>query len=183
MEGMPWWEVCMFSFEKLDVWKYGCEFAEMVYDTAESLPKHEMFALGQQVRRAVVSIIANIAEGSSRSSAKEYSRYVEMAFGSLCEVVAELCIARNRRYLSEERFTELYAKSESLGKMLSRFRATIETSWIKTAGAQSTVPEYQTIRPSNHQTGKRASNDRSLLAAGDEIDLERTEQVRKLVGR
>ena len=121
----------MFSFEKLEVWQKARALAGKVYDVVEEFPKREQFALSQQLRRAAVSVVANVAEGSSRSSHKEFSRYVEMAFGSLCEVIAELFIAQDRGYLKTERFTELYGRAESLGQMLSKFRRALETSWIK----------------------------------------------------
>jgi four helix bundle protein len=140
----------MFQFEKLDVWQYARSFARDVYGSVESFPRKEQFALTQQLQRAVVSISANIAEGSSRSSAKEFSRYVEMAYGSLCEVVAELFIALDCDYLKEDDFKRLYAQSESLGRMMSRFREALETSWIKTTRSG----DHQTIKPSNHQTRK-----------------------------
>ena len=122
----------MFQFEKLEVWQKARAFGGMIYQAAESFPRHEQFALSQQLRRAVVSIGANIAEGSSRSSKKEFSRYVEMAYGSLCEVISELFIALDRRYVSQESFDIVYCESENVGKMLSRFRESLETSWIKT---------------------------------------------------
>jgi four helix bundle protein len=140
----------MFQFEKLDVWQFARSFAGEVYDAVESFPRKEQFALAQQMRRAAVSISANIAEGRSRSSAKEFSRYVEMAYGSLCEVVAELFIALDRDYLKEDGFRRLYSHSESLGRMMSRFRESLERSWIKTARSG----DHQTIKPSNHQTGR-----------------------------
>ncbi|MCL5104145.1 MAG: four helix bundle protein [Armatimonadetes bacterium] len=122
----------MFAFEKLEVWQKSRSYAKTIMEAVESFPKIEQFALSQQLRRAVVSIAANIAEGSSRSSKKEFSRYVEIAYGSLCEVIAELFVALDRDYLPKEAFDVLYTKSEDLGKMLSRFRGALETSWIKT---------------------------------------------------
>lgn len=121
----------MFSFEKLEVWQKGRMFAGSIYDAVDKFPKQEQFALSQQLIRAAVSVIANIAEGSGRSSRKEFSRYVEMAYGSLCEVVSELSIALDRGYLEKQRFKDLYLQAESLGQMLSRFRRSLETSWLK----------------------------------------------------
>jgi four helix bundle protein len=121
----------MFSFEKLEVWQKARAFSGEVYRIVEEFPKNEQFALSQQLRRAAVSIVANIAEGSSRSSQKEFSRYVEIAFGSLCEVIAELHIARDRGYLDPEVFTQVYDRAEGLGQMLSKFRRSLETSWVK----------------------------------------------------
>lgn len=121
----------MFAFEDLKVWKTARSFASLVYSVCEPFPKHEQFALAQQLRRAAVSIAANIAEGKGHSSNKERSRYIEMAYGSLCEVIAEQYIALDRQYITEGQHKTLYHEAEILGKMLSRYRASFETSWIK----------------------------------------------------
>jgi four helix bundle protein len=94
----------------------------MVYEATEAFPTKERFGLTSQLRRAAVSISANIAEGSSRASNKDFSRFVEIAFGSLCETVSHLYISKSQRMLSEDKFTQLYAASEELSKMLSSFR-------------------------------------------------------------
>lgn len=121
----------MFAFEKLEIWQRSRSFASEIYRIVGYFPQSEQFALSQQLTRAAVSVTANIAEGSSRSSQKEFSRYIEVAYGSLCEVIAELFIALDKNYLTSEAFDQLYSKSEELGKMLSKFRGTLETSWMK----------------------------------------------------
>lgn len=123
----------MFRFEKLDIWKKSVDFASDIYRTTESFPSKEQFGLTSQMRRSAVSIAANIAEGSTRGSSKEFSRYIEIAFGSLCEVIAEIHIASDRSYISKDELNNIYNQSEELGKMLSKFRASLETSWIKTS--------------------------------------------------
>jgi four helix bundle protein len=142
----------MFTFEKLDVWQAARAFAGGIYDVKDGFPKKDQFALAQQLTRAAVSIAANIAEGSSRSSRKEFWRYVEMAFGSLCKVVAELFIARDRKYVAEADFGSLYTQAERLGRMLSGFRTHLETSWRKVHPHED---DHQTINPSSRQTGER----------------------------
>jgi four helix bundle protein len=94
----------------------------MVHEATEAFPAKERFGLTSQLRRAAVSISANIAEGSSRASNKDFSRFVEIAFGSLCETVSHLHISKSQRLLSDDKFTQLYAASEELSKMLSSFR-------------------------------------------------------------
>jgi len=121
----------IFNFEKLQVWQLSRAFTSLIYNAVDSFPKHEQFALSQQLRRASISISANLAEGSTRSSEKDSSRFVEIAFGSLCEVVAELYIALDRGYITQQDFDMLYSESERIGKMLTRFREAIETSWRK----------------------------------------------------
>lgn len=112
----------MFNFEKLDVWHLSVDFADEVYEASKEFPKDELFALTNQIRRASVSISANIAEGTSRGSVADYARFVEIATGSLFEVVSQAFVAKRRGYLSEERFHVLYTQAERIGRMLSGLR-------------------------------------------------------------
>ena len=122
----------MYAFERLEVWRLGREFVGEVYAVVDTFPRREQFALSQQLIRAAVSITANLAEGSAKASKKEFSRYVETSFGSLCEVIAELFVALDRGYLQRDTFDQLYTKSERIGMMLSRLRGSLENSWRKT---------------------------------------------------
>ena len=77
----------MFSFERLVVWQKAIEYADFVYKITKDFPADERFGLTSQLRRSAVSISANIAEGSSRSSRADMSRFIEIAYGSLLESV------------------------------------------------------------------------------------------------
>jgi four helix bundle protein len=77
----------MFNFEKLDVWQEAIQFADLVYELTAGFPDEERFGLTNQMRRAAVSISSNLAEGSSRVSRTDFARFVEIATGSLFEVV------------------------------------------------------------------------------------------------
>ena len=112
----------MFNFEKLDCWQHAIEFAELVCEVSGSFPGDERFGLTNQMRRAAVSVSANIAEGSSRGSKIDYARFVEIATGSVSEVVSQAFLARRRGFLSEEMFAQLYAAAERQGRMLSGLR-------------------------------------------------------------
>src|SRR5437762_8019299 len=79
----------MFNFEKLDVWQKEIEFAKLIYTDTRSFPTEERFGLTTQLRRAAVSISSNIAEESSRSSKVDFARFIEIAGGSVFEVVSE----------------------------------------------------------------------------------------------
>ena len=83
----------MFGFEKLEVWQEGIVFADEVYRATRDFPGDERFGLTSQLRRSAVSVAANIAEGSGRGSRKDFTRFVEIAFGSLMETVSHLAIA------------------------------------------------------------------------------------------
>jgi four helix bundle protein len=88
----------MFNFEKLETWKRAIEFAGLIYRSTKSFPADERFGLTNQMRRAAVSVSSNLAEGSSRSSKIDYARFVEIATGSLFEVVSQSCIAQQQGF-------------------------------------------------------------------------------------
>ena len=115
----------MFRFEKLDVWHKSVEFAAAIYGLTERFPAKERFGLTSQLRRSAVSISANIAEGSSRSSAKDFSRFVEIAYGSLCESVSHLTIAVSQGFIARDESRMMYDQAEELGRMLTAFRSTL----------------------------------------------------------
>ncbi|MFT3992305.1 MAG: four helix bundle protein [Luteolibacter sp.] len=109
----------MFGFEKLEVWQCAIEFADTVYAITRHFPADERFGLTNQMRRAAVSISSNIAEGTSRLSRKDFTRFLEIASGSLFEVVSQSYIGRNQGFLSDADFETIYLAAEKQGKMLS----------------------------------------------------------------
>lgn len=113
----------MFNFEKLDVWQKAIAFADDIYRATKSFPSDERFGLTNQMRRAAVSISSNIAEGTSRSSRTDYARFVEIATGSLFEVISQCFIARNQGLLDQQNFARLYAAADDQTRMLSGLRA------------------------------------------------------------
>lgn len=115
----------MFGFEKLEVWQKAIEFADVVYSTPRGFPADERFGLTNQMRRAAVSISSNIAEGSSRNSRKDFARFIEIATGSLFEVVSQSHIGRNQGVLTSEEFQRIYAASEDQSRMLSGLRRSL----------------------------------------------------------
>jgi len=115
----------MFPFEKLDVWQKAIEFADSVYRITRSFPDDERFGLTSQMRRAAVSVSSNVAEGSSRFSRDDFARFVEIATGSLFEVVSQATISRRQELLSEADYYDLYDAAETLGRMLSGLRRSL----------------------------------------------------------
>lgn len=73
----------MFNFEKLDVWQKAIQLADLIYQVTNAFPCDERLGLTNQMRRAAISVSSNIAEGSSRGSHSDFSRFVEIATGSL----------------------------------------------------------------------------------------------------
>ena len=112
--------------EKLDVWRKAIEFVLEVYKATESFPKEEKFGLTSQVRRAAVSIPANLAEGAARSSRKEFAHFISNAQGSASEAETELLIAHRLGYLSETKYYLLREAHDDLGKMLNGLARNIQ---------------------------------------------------------
>lgn len=111
-----------FRFERLDVWRKAIGLASQVYVATQGFPDTERFGLTSQMRRAAVSVSSNIAEGSGRSSDGDFARFIEIAYGSLMEVVSQAYIARQQGILPDEGFSGLYSTADELGRMLSAFR-------------------------------------------------------------
>lgn len=103
--------VHQFSFEKLEVWQDSKDFSKLVYLYSSRFPTDEKFGLTSQIRRASISVVSNIAEGSSRSSLKDQVRFLEIAYGSLMETYAQLIMASELGYLDDlDLFKEEVAK-------------------------------------------------------------------------
>lgn len=116
----------MFNFEKLETWHEAISFADLVYLLTRDFPSEERFGLTNQMRRAAVSISSNVAEGCSRSSRVDYARFVEIAAGSLFEVVSQATIGRNQGFLTETNYQQLYQAAEKQSRMLSGLRKSLE---------------------------------------------------------
>ena len=115
----------MFNFEKLETWQKAINFADSVYEVTRNFPADERFGLTNQMRRAAVSISSNIAEGAARNSKNDYARFLEIATGSLFEVVSQSFVSKRQGFLSEADFKKLYAAAEEQGKMLSGLRRSV----------------------------------------------------------
>lgn len=136
----------MFGFEKLDVWQKAVEYGDTIYEIPKPFPAEELFGLTSQLRRAAVSVSANIAEGSSRSSNIDFKRFIEIAYGSLLETVSELHIARRQGFAKAEDCQKLYGEAEQLAKMLSGLRRTIQKDHHVTSQLSRTLnPRLSTV--------------------------------------
>ncbi len=115
----------MFNFEKLETWQKAIDFADLVYSLSRKFPDQERFGLASQMRRAAVSVSSNIAEGSSRSSRGDYAHFVEIASGSLFEVVSQSVIGLRQGFLKQAEHDQLYAAAEEQSRMLSGLRRSL----------------------------------------------------------
>jgi four helix bundle protein len=117
----------IYSFTDLEVWQEGHKLVLMVYKITKNFPKEELFSLTNQLRRAVVSITSNIAEGFSRQGYKEKLQFYYMALGSLTEVQNQLLIAKDLKYLTRKDFDILAKQIIIVHKLLNAFISKTKT--------------------------------------------------------
>ena len=111
-----------FSFEDLKVYKEARKLVKDIYLIQGILPQTETFGLGNQIRRAAISITANLAEGSGRTSIKEKIHFIEISFGSLMEAFCELQTASDLGYIDNEKVEKLRPQFRTVSKLLSGLR-------------------------------------------------------------
>jgi len=106
------------NYRDLIVWQDAIKIAKMVYKLVEKFPKHENYALADQLRRAAVSVPSNIAEGQARKAPGDFRRFLHIALGSLAEVDTQLILAQEFGYLSKEDIDPMDEHIQSLRKKL-----------------------------------------------------------------
>ncbi len=111
-----------FSFFDLRVYKESKELVKSVYKLLEKFPKYETYALGDQLRRSVISVPSNIAEGSGRFSYKEKIHFIEIAYGSLTEALCQIDISHDLNYITDDEFNKEVERICLIGKQLSGLR-------------------------------------------------------------
>ena len=115
-----------FGFRDLIVYKKSRALVVNIYNNVvKSMPKYELFALSDQIRRASVSVPSNIAEGMSRTSPKEQVHFLEISYGSLMEVLCQLELAASLSYINSDTFTSIEADIIEVAKLLSGLRNSI----------------------------------------------------------
>nr|WP_322626321.1 four helix bundle protein [uncultured Flavobacterium sp.] len=116
----------MHRFKDLEIWKLSRIFCSKIYQATSVFPESEKFGITNQLRRASVSIPSNIAEGSSRSSNKEFCRFLEIAIGSAYEIETQILIASDLNFLNQNEVDRLIDDLNLIIKMISKFKSTLK---------------------------------------------------------
>jgi four helix bundle protein len=116
-----------YSFEKLEVWSDARMFVKDIYTLTKQYPTEERVGLSAQMQRAVVSIVSNIAEGVSRHTDKEKSRFIEIAYGSLMEVLAQLYASLDLEYISDNQFDEIKTSVDKIANKLNALNRSFQS--------------------------------------------------------
>ena len=112
----------MKSFRELRVWQQAIDLVEKIYLLTQNFPKQETYGLMSQLRRAVISVPSNIAEGHTREHIKEYLHHLSMAQASLAEVEKQLEIGVRLEYISRNQLSKVLEEISGLGKQLYALR-------------------------------------------------------------
>lgn len=117
----------MRNFKELDVWKEGRMLAKEVYLLTKSLPDDEKFGLTSQIKRAVISIPSNIAEGAAKSSEKDFARFLQISLGSCFELESHLILCLDLEILNKSAALGCLEKTTKLQKKVYSFIKYINT--------------------------------------------------------
>ena len=109
----------------LNVWQKAISLVTLIYEHTAGFPKKEIYGLTSQIRRCAVSIPSNIAEGSARTTKKDFAYFLAIALGSIAELETQLIISKNLNYLSETVLNELIDELKSIRKMTLGLRKSI----------------------------------------------------------
>jgi len=107
------------SFYNLNVWQNARSFTKEIYQITNNFPNMENYGLKNQITRASVSIMSNIAEGFHRYSKKEFINFLVITRSSIAEVQSHLFVALDLKYINEEQFNEIYSKSVDIFKQIN----------------------------------------------------------------
>jgi four helix bundle protein len=127
METMEKKTTAIRSYKELNVWKVAMELVCEVYEVTRSFPDTERYGLTSQMRRSAVSVPSNIAEGWSRNTSRSFIYYLNVASGSMSELLTQLEIANRIHYISQEKMTACEVKGIQVSKMLYMLITKIES--------------------------------------------------------
>ena len=117
------------SFQDLNIWKEAHRLAIEIYKITNNFPKEEIYGLTPQLRRASVSIPSNIAEGMGRNTTKELLNFLYNARGSLSEVLYQLLLANDLKYIEESVYRNMDERYNGLGKGINVFISKLKNKW------------------------------------------------------
>ena len=116
----------MHNFKELKTWQEGIDLVLEIYQTTGSFPNEEKYGLTSQMRRCAVSIPSNIAEGAGRSTDKSFSHFLDISYGSICELETQMIISLKLGFISNEQFKEIEIRLHRVQKMIFNFKKVLE---------------------------------------------------------
>jgi four helix bundle protein len=108
-----------YSFEKLEVWHDARELTKIIYKITKGFPDDERFGITNQMRRSVISVSSNIVEGSYRSTGKDKSNFMTIAYSSLMELLNQSIVSLDLSYINENQYNEIRIQIENVSNKLN----------------------------------------------------------------
>ncbi len=118
----------MNNYKELTVWKYAISLAKDIFLLLKKFPKEERYSTVDQIKRCTISISSNIAEGSGRTSNKEFLYFLSVAYGSSCELDSLLTVCKEIEYINDDESKDLTSKVVRIQKMIRSLQSTINKS-------------------------------------------------------
>ena len=119
------------SFEDIKAWQLARDFRRNIYKITKTFPREELYCLTSQIRRAVISISSNIAEGYGRYNFQENIQFCRIARGSLVEVLDQLYVALDEGYINQEKFNNLYNEGKSTERAVNGYIGFLREQQLK----------------------------------------------------
>ena len=116
-----------YRFERLEIWKQARGYCNNIYNVTREFPKEEKFAMTDQLKRAALSVVFNVAEGSERNYDKEFIRFLRISQASICEIVTALYIALDQKYINQNEFEKNYKESNELSARINAMIRTVSS--------------------------------------------------------
>lgn len=115
----------MRDFRQLDIWKQSLQYCILVYRTTDTYPSSEKFGMVPQMNRCAISIPSNIAEGCSRRTVIDFSRFLDISLGSSFELETQIEISHQLGYISHENYLDMHKELHILQKRINKFRISL----------------------------------------------------------
>ena len=112
----------MHNYKEMKIWQKARKLVKVVYKISKKLPKEELYGLTSQIRRAIVSVPANIAEGAGRGTDRDFCHFLDIARGSLFELDTLLILSSDLEYVSEEELNPVFESINEIIKMMVSFQ-------------------------------------------------------------
>ena len=120
----------VYSFEKLEAWVLAKDLTKQVYLLTKKFPNEEIYGLTSQIRRASISICSNIAEGSGRTSKIDFARFIQIAYGSMMELLNQPIIAEELEYIQKDELVKIREQIDQISIRLSGLRKSLLQSQL-----------------------------------------------------
>jgi four helix bundle protein len=114
------------SYKDLIIWQKAMDLAENIYQITGAFPKAELYSLTDQMRRAAVSVVSNIAEGKGRDSRQEFLHFLAIAQGSLTELETQIQLSIRLSYFSDDTAAKALSLCDEIGRMINSMRAKLK---------------------------------------------------------